>query len=156
MIGGSCRLFCQRDKAKTLEVRAYQNGDEARVVAIWKACGLAVAWNEPVRDVERKLRHSSEVFLVGVSRGEIIATVMFGYDGHRGSVNYLAEAAGHQNQGVARELMQVLAARLACLECPKINLMIRQSNPQAERFYHAVDYKQDPVIVVSKRLLNDD
>jgi|OM-RGC.v1.036674652 hypothetical protein len=29
-------------------------------------------------------------FLVGLCQGEIVATVMFGYDGHRGSVNYLA------------------------------------------------------------------
>ena len=95
-------------------------------------------------------------FLVGLCQGEIVATVMFGYDGHRGSVNYLAVTPSHRNRGLARELMQVVEARLACHECPKINLMIRQSNLQAERVYQAIDYVRDPVVVMSNRLVRGD
>jgi hypothetical protein len=52
--------------------------------------------------------------------------------------------------------MQVVEARLACHECPKINLMIRQSNLQAERVYQAIDYVRDPVVVMSNRLVRGD
>ncbi len=155
-IGGISRVLCQLGKAKLLDVRPYEKADESRVVAIWKACGLVVPWNDPVKDIARKLCHSPDSFLVGLCQGEIVATVMFGYDGHRGSVNYLAVTPSHQNRGLARDLMRVVVARLACHECPKINLMIRQSNLQAEQFYQVNGYGQEPVVVMSKRLVTDD
>ena len=106
-IGGNSRVLCQLGKAKLLDVRPYEKADESRVVAIWKACGLVVPWNDPVKDIARKLWHSPDSFLVGLCQGEIVATVMFGYDGHRGSVNHLAVTPSHQNRGLARDLMRV-------------------------------------------------
>lgn len=127
----------------------------AKVVALWRACDLVVPWNDPAKDIERKVQHSPECFLVGVLQGEIVATVMFGYDGHRGSVNYLAISPAHRNQGLAREFMQVVSERLTQLKCPKINLMVRRSNLRATQFYTAMDYTEEPVVVLGSRLISD-
>src|SRR4051812_27291437 len=76
-----------------LQIRPFMEADEAQVVALWQRCGLARAWNAPREDIARKLRVQRELFLVGVDgdRGErIVASVMAGYEGHRGWINYLA------------------------------------------------------------------
>lgn len=75
-----------------MQIRAFEEGDTDEVVALWRLCDLARPWNDPHRDIERKLLVQRELFLVGVEEGNgsVIATIMAGYEGHRGWVNYLA------------------------------------------------------------------
>ena len=72
-----------------LIVRPYQEEDQRFVVELWEACSLVVPQNNPLRDIERKLKVNPEMFLVGLIDGSIVATVMAGYEGHRGWINYL-------------------------------------------------------------------
>ena len=50
---------------------------------------------------------------------------MAGYDGHRGSVYYLAVDPHHQRIGIGSEIMRHIERLLTDLGCPKINLQIR-------------------------------
>ena len=73
-----------------MHIRSFQEKDEATVTALWHACGLVVPHNDPARDIQRKLTVGRELFLVGELDGEVVASAMGGYEGHRGWVNYLA------------------------------------------------------------------
>ena len=77
-------------QAPDRNIRVFQVRDEDRVVDLWKACGLLRPWNDPRKDIARKLKVQPELFLVGLEDAEIVATVMAGYEGHRGWINYLA------------------------------------------------------------------
>ena len=61
--------------------------------------------NDPANDIARKIAVQRELFLVGVCDGVIKATVMGGYDGHRGWVNYLAVDPGNRRQGYGAAMM---------------------------------------------------
>ena len=90
-----------------------------------------------------------------VDQGRVVATLMVGYDGHRGSVNYLAVDPACQRRGIARQLMRQAEQYLLEQGCPKLNLMVRDGNP-AKAFYQALGYQLDPVCVLSQRLIHDD
>jgi len=137
-------------------IRAFRKGDEDAVVALWQECGLARPWNDPRRDIARKLTVQPELFLVGELDGKIIATVMAGYEGHRGWVNYLAVAPEHRRQGFGRVLMQEAEERLLALGCPKLNIQVRNSNAEALGFYRGIGYVQDEAISLGKRLIPDE
>jgi ribosomal protein S18 acetylase RimI-like enzyme len=137
-------------------IRPYQTDDEDAVVALWQACELTRSWNNPRLDISRKLSVQSQWFFVGVLQQEIIASAMFGYDGHRGWVNYLAVSPLHQNKGYARKLMECGENALIKAGCPKLNLQIRNSNTQVQAFYRAIGYVQDEVVSYGKRLIKDD
>lgn len=139
-----------------MKIRPYQHQDEAAVIALWQACDLTRPWNDPAKDIARKWTDSPELFLIGVQDGAIIASAMFGYDGHRGWVNYLAVAPNHRRQGRAQALLRAGEALLSQRGCPKINLQIRADNPAAQGFWAAAGYQQDPVISYGKRLIKDD
>jgi ribosomal protein S18 acetylase RimI-like enzyme len=64
-----------------------------------------------------------------------VATVMAGYEGHRGWLNYLAVAPGFQRRGLAREIVAEAERWLRNAGCPKINLQIRSSNKALIEFY---------------------
>jgi ribosomal protein S18 acetylase RimI-like enzyme len=84
-----------------------------------------------------------------------MASAMFGYEGHRGWVNYLAISPDHQRQGHATAMMQHGEALLLASGCPKINLQVRASNAQVLAFYESLGYRDDQVVSMGKRLIPD-
>ena len=138
-----------------LEIRPFADGDEEAVVALWESAGLTRTWNDPRKDIARKLRVQREWFLVAVSGGAVIGSVMAGYDGHRGWVNYLAVSPQARRGGIGRALMNEVELRLREAGCPKINLQVRQTNHAAVGFYRALGYTTDDVISLGRRLEHD-
>ena len=80
---------------------------------------------------------------------------MFGYDGHRGWLNYFAVIAKCQKSGFGKQLTEFGEKIIVDRGCPKINLQIRAVNKEAINFYKAVGYGEDEVISFGKRLIED-
>ena len=138
-----------------MQIRSYQTPDEAAVVALWQACGLTRPWNDPYKDIARKLQVQPELFLVGELDGQLIASAMAGYDGHRGWVNYLAVAPEQQRRGYAAQLMRRIEGMLLERGCPKLNMQVRTSNSAVLAFYRRLGYAQDEAVSLGKRLIPD-
>jgi len=136
-------------------IRPYRNEDESAVIALWGECGLVVPHNDPVADIRRKLKVAPELFLVGVLDSQIIASVMAGYEGHRGWINYLAVAPDLQGNGYGRQIMEHAEQLLRERDCPKINLQIRSSNRKVIAFYQRLGFAVDDVLSMGKRLVVD-
>lgn len=136
-------------------IRSFSVEDEAAVVDLWNRCGLVKAWNDPRKDIQRKLTTQPELFLVGEIAGEVVASVMAGYDGHRGWVNYLAVSPEHRRGGLGRLLMSHVEAALEQRGCPKLNLQVRSTNHEVLAFYARLGYTTDAVVSLGKRLIPD-
>lgn len=136
-------------------IRPYRPGDESAVIQLWRECGLVVPQNDPARDIARKLRVHPELFLVGQVSGIVAATVMAGYEGHRGWINYLAVAPNQRERGLGRKIMQAAEDRLRSQGCAKINLQVRSSNAEVIEFYRRIGFTVDAVTGMGKRLVDD-
>ena len=139
----------------TMHIRPFEIADQAAVIELWQLCELTRPWNDAGLDIQRKLAVNREWFLVGELRGQIVSSAMFGYEGHRGWVNYLAVHPEHQGQGYARAMMARGEQLLLSAGCPKINLQVRSSNSQALAFYARLGYGIDEVVSLGKRLIQD-
>lgn len=73
-------------------IRKFTETDLEDVISLWEICDLTRPWNSPEIDIFRKVAQKDELFLVAVKDNELIATLMGGYDGHRGWLNYLASS----------------------------------------------------------------
>lgn len=140
---------------KIIKIRAYEAADEQAVVALWQECGMTRPWNDPRRDIARKLTEQPELFLVGADEGAVVATAMVGFDGHRGWVYYLAVAPKYRRKSLGRMLMQEAERLLIERGCPKLNLQVRASNSEAVEFYRKLGYTQDEVFSFGRRLIPD-
>jgi ribosomal protein S18 acetylase RimI-like enzyme len=138
-----------------VDIRPHQPADQDALIALWEACGLTRPWNDPRLDIARKSRVNPEWFLIGEHDGQLVASAMFGYEGHRGWVNHLAVAPQHRHRGWARDLMAQGEALLRAVGCAKINLQVRQGNDDALAFYQAIGYGVDASISLGKRLIPD-
>jgi ribosomal protein S18 acetylase RimI-like enzyme len=137
------------------EIRAYRYEDEAAVAQLWRDCNLVVPHNDPRKDIRRKLAFQPDLFLVGVDGNRVVASIMAGYEGHRGWLNYLAVAPDRQRAGLGRQMVAEAEHGLRGLGCPKINLQVRKSNPAAVDFYRRIGFLEDDVVSMGKRLEKD-
>jgi ribosomal protein S18 acetylase RimI-like enzyme len=139
-----------------MEIRPFEPADEDAVVALWERCGLTRPWNDPHKDIRRKLAVRPEWFLVGVREAAVVATAMAGYDGHRGWIYYLAVDPDHQRKGLGRAIVAEAERLLRAAGCPKINLQVRTMNQGVVAFYQRLGYSLDEVVSLGKRLEHDD
>jgi len=135
--------------------RPYDKQDQDKVITLWRECGLVVPWNDPVADIVRKMTNDGELFLVGELSGDIVATVMGGYEGHRGWINYLAVSPKYRRCGFGRAIMSEVERRIKARGCPKINLQVRSTNSDVISFYGSIGYNVDEVVSLGKRLVGD-
>ncbi|TPG63283.1 GNAT family acetyltransferase [Ewingella americana] len=138
-----------------MEIRIYRQDDFEEVLTLWERCDLLRPWNDPEMDIERKQNHSPELFLVAEVGGEVVGSVMGGYDGHRGSAYYLGVHPDYRGRGIANALINRLEKKLIARGCPKINLMVRAENDAVVSMYEKLDYETQDALTLGKRLIED-
>ncbi len=138
-----------------VHIRSFKMSDEDAVIALWERCGLTRPWNDSRKDIRRKLQAQPDLFLVGEIDGEIAATVMVGYEGHRGWIQYLGVDPKRQRQGLGLAVMAEAERLLREAGCPKINLQVRTSNTDVIEFYKRLGFMPDDVVSLGKRLEHD-
>jgi len=126
--------------------------DIPALVALWEACGLTRPWNDSQRDARLAIEGPTSTILGLHDGNTLIASVMTGFDGHRGWVYYLAVAPDRRREGLGRRLMDAAEAWLRERGAPKLQLMVRDSNAAALDFYRALGLEAQPVVTLGKFL----
>ncbi|KEY60257.1 GNAT family acetyltransferase [Serratia sp. DD3] len=138
-----------------MEIRVFRQEDFEEVITLWERCDLLRPWNDPEMDIERKLNHDPELFLVAEVGGEVVGSVMGGYDGHRGSAYYLGVHPDYRGRGIANALINRLEKKLIARGCPKIQLMVREDNDTIIEMYEKIGYEIQSITCLGKRLIED-
>ncbi len=140
----------------SFKIRPFASADEAGVIALWRECGLVRPQNDPAKAIARKLKVNPELFLVALGTdGSIAGSVMIGYEGRRGWINYLGVAPAARRRGLGQALMAEAEKRLRAIGCPKINLQVRPDNAGVIKFYEQLGYSVEGVISMGRRLEED-
>ena len=96
-----------------------------------------------------------DLFLVAIDRdivvGSAVASIIAGYDGHRGWLYAVAVLQSHQRQGIATALVREAENRLIALGCKKINLHVRTSDTPVIKFYQSLGYEVEENVSMGKR-----
>jgi len=136
----------------SFEIVRYNKDYQKALIELWKKCNLIVPQNDPLEDIQNKIEFQPDMFLIALLNGKLIGSVMVGYEGHRGWLNYLAVSPDYQNRGYGRKLVEKAIAELQKLGCLKLNVQIRESNTSAVRFYERLGFRDDHVISLGLRL----
>lgn len=126
--------------------------DAPAVIALWQAAGLTRPWNDPATDYALAMENPAACVILASVETVPAATIMVGYDGHRGWVYYLGVAPEFQRRGLGRALMEAAEAWLAARQCPKLMLMVRHDNLATKAFYAALGYEAQAVETLGRRL----
>ena len=135
-----------------IDFRAMRDGEEAAVIGLWEVCGLTRPWNEPRRDLEFARGKTNSEILVATKGDRVIATVMAGHDGHRGTIYYLAVEPAEQGNGLGRLAVAAAEAWLKARGVWKVNLLVRSENADVLGFYQALGYAPNDVVSLGRWL----
>lgn len=138
-----------------MKIRTFRETDTEGVVSLWDQCSLTVPWNDPRKDIKRKLDVQPDLFIVCEEDTRIIGSLMGGYDGHRGWLYYLAVHPDWWQQKIGTLLVKEIEGRITEYGCPKINLMVRTGNRKVLAFYGTLGYEVDEVVGLGKRIIPD-
>jgi len=122
---------------KPVQIRPFQFPDDYRpVVELWdnSGPGIHIGRSDTLEEITKKQGRDPELFLVAEQDGEIVGTVIGGYDGRRALVYHLAVFEDHRQQGIGKALMESLEGLLREKGCLRAYLLITKDNSAIE-FY---------------------
>ncbi|MBS9424864.1 GNAT family acetyltransferase [Photorhabdus caribbeanensis] len=140
-----------------MEIRVFRQDDFEEVITLWERCDLLNPGVDPEVDIERKLTHDPDLFLVAEVAGEVVGTIMGGYDGHRGSAYYLGVHPEFRGRGIANALIARLEKKLIARGCPKIILIVPEDNDATIYMCEKLEYEDryQESVIFSKCLIGD-
>lgn len=129
--------------------------DYPAVLNLWENAGpgIHVSRSDAPEEIRKKLQRDPDLFLVATIGGQIIGTVMGGFDGRRGIVYHLAVAARHRSRGIGTALMDALEDRLRELGCLKCYLLVVDGNDEVAHYYEHLGWEAMKVTIYGKELL---
>ncbi len=130
----------------------YDSVYQQALISLWKECNLVIPQNDPVVDIQKKLDLQPQLFFIALLNDQLVGSVMAGYEGHRGWLNYLALSPKFQRRGYGKRLVDEATEKLRELGCQKINVQVRKTNLSAIEFYKRIGFKEDNAISLGKRL----
>ena len=121
-------------------------------VALWTEAGLTRPWNDPRADIRLALAGPSSTVLAARDEGRLAATVMVGWDGHRGWIYYLAVANDRRRQGLGARMVKAAEDWLTARGAPKLNLLVRAENAAVTGFYESLGYRRSDAVLLQRVL----
>lgn len=136
-----------------MDIRRYEASDFGGLEALWEeAFPNDPPWNRAERAVPAKLAFQPDLLLVAVEDGEVVGSVMAGYDGHRGWLYSVAVRGKDRRGGLGTALVRHAEKALRALGCDKVNLQVRATNEAVVRFYESLGYAVEDRVSLGRRL----
>jgi ribosomal protein S18 acetylase RimI-like enzyme len=122
----------------TVNLRVFEfDRDYDRVFRLWQLAGegLGIGRSDQPEEIIKKTQRDPDLFLVAEAEGQIVGSVIGGFDGRRGLVYHLAVAAEYRKHGLGSRLMDEVEARMRAKGCRRAYLLVKQGNEQVVDFY---------------------
>jgi len=140
----------------TVTIREFRfPSDYDAVSRLWSSIerGVHISRSDTPSEIEKKLARDPDLFLVAESDGDIIGSVIGGFDGRRGLIYHLAVETSFRGIGIGSRLMDEVEARLYAKGCLKCYLLVTNDNPDADGYYRQRGWQpMDTVHLFGKEL----
>ena len=135
-------------------ITSYSNeSHRLQVIRLWETVfGYETAHNTPSLAIDKKLEAKDDLFFVALLEGEIVGTILAGYDGHRGWLYAVAVHPSHRKKGLGSALVRHAEQALTERGCMKINLQIITGNESVGGFYESLGYAVEKRVSMGKRI----
>lgn len=128
--------------------------DYDAVYELWKnsGSGIQLRKSDEPEEIQKKIQRDPDLFLVAEKNGEIIGSVLGGFDGRRGMVYHLAVSRDYRNRGIGAFLMNALEERLREKGCIRTYLLVTKDNQESIRFYEKRGWQRMDLYIYGKNL----
>ncbi len=128
--------------------------DYTAVYNLWQNAGpgIHLRRSDEPEEIARKIARDPDLFLLAETSGEVIGSVLGGFDGRRGMMYHLAVASQYRQQGIASALVDELERRLRSKGCIRYYLLVTPDNDSAIQFYERRGWELLDLLIYAKDL----
>ncbi|MFD5585451.1 MULTISPECIES: GNAT family N-acetyltransferase [unclassified Streptomyces] len=123
-----------------LRIRAAGPEDLDTVLAFWKTAAEGTSISDDRDGVERLVARDPEALILAEQDGELVGTVIAGFDGWRCHLYRLAVHPGRRRRGIGSALLAAAEERFAALGGRRADAMVLVRNETAHRAWGAAGY----------------
>lgn len=124
-------------------ITAADVSDTRRVLEFWRRAAEGVSISDDEEGVARLLTRDPRALLLAEREGELVGTLIAGFDGWRCHLYRLAVAHEHRRQGVSTALLAAAEKRFAELGGRRGDAMVLDRNELARRAWQAAGYHRE-------------
>ncbi|AWT41778.1 MULTISPECIES: GNAT family N-acetyltransferase [Streptomyces] len=123
-----------------LRIRAATPDDLDTVLAFWKTAAEGTSISDDRAGVERLVERDAEALILAERDGELLGTVIAGFDGWRCHLYRLAVRPDHRRQGIGTALLAAAEERFVRLGGRRGDAMVLVDNERAHHAWRAAGY----------------
>ena len=123
-----------------VRIRAAGPEDTDAVLAFWKAAAEGTSISDDRDGVERLVDRDPEALILAEQGGELVGTVIAGFDGWRCHLYRLAVHPERRRQGIGSALLSAAEERFLRLGGRRGDAMVLQRNETAHHAWRAAGY----------------
>jgi ribosomal protein S18 acetylase RimI-like enzyme len=127
-----------------LRIRPAAADEAGAVLAFWRTAAEGVSISDDAEGVAGLIARDPEALLLAERDGELVGTVIAGFDGWRCHLYRLAVRPDARRQGVARTLLAAAEERFAALGGRRGDAMVLERNEDAHHAWRAAGYTAEP------------
>ncbi len=137
-----------------VHMRQFTLDDYGSVRTLWEDAGpgLGLGRSDAIEEIAKKQERDPDLFLVAEDEGQIVGTVIGGFDGRRGIIYHLAVVQSHQSHGLGKQLMEELERRLVAKGCLRCYLLVKPEGKEVIRFYKRMGWDEMPLTIMGKNI----
>ncbi|WJV50276.1 GNAT family N-acetyltransferase [Streptomyces flavofungini] len=125
-------------------IRAAAPDDLDAVLAFWKVAAEGTSISDDRSGVERLVARDPGALLLAERDGELVGTVIAGFDGWRASLYRLAVHPDARRAGIGSALLRAAEERFVALGGRRADAMVLNRNELAHHAWHAAGYAPQP------------
>jgi ribosomal protein S18 acetylase RimI-like enzyme len=134
-----------------LVIRPAHEGDLAAVLELWTEAEVTPpSVSDSIAGLTRLVREPNAVLIIAIIEGQLVGSVIGGWDGWRGNIYRLAVAPAHRRKGVARRLVEEINRALFDKGAGRLSALVEHAHPWATAFWesmHHLGFERDPQFV---------
>jgi ribosomal protein S18 acetylase RimI-like enzyme len=128
-------------KTEATLLRSGRVDDVGAVLDLWRRAEASPSPTESAEDLRGLLERDPEALLVTAASGEIVGSLIVGWDGWRGTFYRLAVDPAHRRRGIATALVRAGEERLRALGAHRLNAIVESEEADAMAFWSAAGYE---------------
>jgi ribosomal protein S18 acetylase RimI-like enzyme len=122
------------------DIRPAVQSDIPSVLALWRDAAAASS-TDTVDALASLLDRDPGALMVADASGQIVGSVIAGWDGWRGSIYRLAVAPAHRRAGLGARLLHEAERRLRALGARRVQAMVEGSDARALAFWESTGWE---------------
>ncbi|MFC9929138.1 GNAT family N-acetyltransferase [Streptomyces sp. NPDC127190] len=121
-------------------IRPASGADLGAVLAFWRTAAEGTSISDDLAGVERLVDRDPEALILAELGGELVGTVIAGFDGWRCHLYRLAVHPERRRQGIATALLAAAEERFVRLGGRRADAMVLVRNERAQHAWRAAGY----------------